>query len=196
MPFVAIVLLVVATVIAGWQIVSQGWRSQFVSPSFRGLGLPLFGLGLQFLALHWAEGWERIVPFILSDVMLLAFLGANWKHRSLRILALGFGLNRIPILANGGYMPITPQVMAQLHCGTAPTDWTVGLVRAGSKDIVLPASEAALWFLGDVFVLGSPFPIPVAFSLGDVVLLVGLAWGIYRLVSMSQSQCAKEPMNQ
>jgi hypothetical protein len=42
-----------------------------------------------------------------------------------------------------------------------------------SKGIVLPREEANLWFLGDVFVVPRPFPLPSIFSPGDVLIAAG-----------------------
>lgn len=134
------------------------------------------GLALQMWALRWSGGIERLMLFALSQVLLLVFLFVNWRSRSLRLLILGYALNVLPILFNGGYMPITPEAMSSLHTGTPPSEWTVGLVRAGSKDIVRASAQAPFWFLGDIFVLSRPFPLPTAFSVGDLLILLGFGW--------------------
>ena len=51
------------------------------------------------------------------------------------------------------------------------------------RGIVLNQSETWLWPLSDVFVWG-PFPLPpapwaIAFSIGDLILILGFAWAFF-----------------
>ncbi len=179
MTLYALSLFAVALGIAGWRMRTLSGLAAFAPPAFRLLPLGILALALQFVALRWAGGVERIVIFTLSYVLLLLFFVANFRYRPLRLLFLGFLLNLLPILFNGGYMPITPEAMASLHPATTADQWVSGLVRPGSKDIVLAATEARLGFLGDVFVVGPPFPLPTAFSLGDILIFFGFAGSIY-----------------
>jgi hypothetical protein len=103
------------------------------------------------------------------------------------VLAVGYLLNLLPILANGGYMPITPETMSQMHPYTSVEQWSSGLLRVGSKDIVLRAAEAPFWFLGDVFVLAPPFPLPTAFSPGDVAIIIGFGWAVHQFTAQRQA---------
>ncbi len=183
MTLFALTLLIVGLGIGGWRITKyRGWGSPAI-PVLRLWLLPFIGLALQFGALRWAGGTERIALFALSQALLVLFFGANFKYAPLRLLALGFVLNLLPILLNGGYMPITPEAMASLNPGTRAEQWISGLTRAGSKDIVVSAGEAPFWFLGDVFVLSRPFPLPTAFSVGDVIILIGFGWTVYQFSS-------------
>src|SRR5437588_203413 len=112
----------------------------------------------------------RIVMAIIL-LMLLAFCAANWRYSALRLLSLGFLLNLLPMLLNGGYMPVTPEAMRAV-VGPLKADFVIsGLVRSGTKDLVLPMSESRLGFLGDVFVLPYPFMFATVFSPGDVLIL-------------------------
>lgn len=179
----AITLVVIGMVVRMWGRVVQRDKGDFVPPILQCPILPMVALGLQFIGLRWTEGSERFIPLVLSHVLLWVFVVVNWQHRALRIMAIGLLLNLIPMTSNGGYMPITPQAMMDLHPGTTEMQWTTGFTHVGSKDMVLPADQSRFWFLGDVFVLRSPFPNPTAFSLGDLIIVVGLGWTVYRLVS-------------
>lgn len=180
MPLIAAVLVVIGIAVSLWRRLVQGGKGNFAPPNLRWLMLPILGLALQFIALRWTSGWERFVPFTLSQMLLLVFFVANWNHRPLRLLAVGVLLNLAAIVSNGGYMPITPQAMSALHPGTDASQWMAGFTHPGSKDMVLPAAESMFWFLGDVFVLARPFPLPTAFSLGDVAIVIGFGWTVYR----------------
>ena len=188
MPLIAVVLVAIGIAVSLWRRLVQGGKGNFAPPMLRLTLLPILGLGLQFIALRWTNGWERFVPLTLSQVLLLIFFVANWEHRPLRLIAVGVFLNLIPIISNGGYMPITPQAMSTLHPDTEPSQWIAGFTHIGSKDMVLPAAESMFWFLGDVFVLRRPFPMPTAFSLGDVAIALGLGWTVYRFSEPSGVQ--------
>lgn len=180
MPFIAAVLVVIGIAVSLWRRLVQGGKAYFAPPNLRCLMLPILGLGLQIIALRWTNSWERFVPLTLSQVLLLIFFVANWNHFTLRLVGIGVLLNLIAIVSNGGYMPITPQAMSALHSGTEPSQWMAGFTHPGSKDMVLPAAESMFWVLGDVFVLRRPFPFPTAFSLGDVAIVIGFGWTVYR----------------
>ena len=180
MPFFAVVFVTIGIAVSLWRMVVRGGKGNFAPITPRLAILPVLGLGLQFLALQWTGGIERFVPLALSQALLLMFFVTNWNHRPLRLIAAGVLVNLIASISNGGYMPITPQAMSGLHPETNVVQWSTGFIHAGSKDIVLPAAQSSFWFLGDVFVLRRPFPMPTAFSLGDVAIVVGFSWTVYR----------------
>ncbi|MBI3537605.1 MAG: DUF5317 family protein, partial [Chloroflexi bacterium] len=188
MTLYALALFVVALGIAGWRMWTLAGRAAFAPPAFRLMPLGILALALQFVALRWAGGVERIVVFTLSYISLFLFFVANFQSRPLRLLGLGFLLNLLPILFNGGYMPITPEAMASLHPSTTADQWGSGLIRPGSKDIVLTASEARLGFLGDIFIVSPPFPLPTAFSLGDILIFFGFTWSILWIPHSARNQ--------
>ena len=96
------------------------------------------------------------------------------------------------MVANGGFMPITPEAVARIehqnlivHLG--------GVERmSGSKGIVLPREETALWVLSDIFIIPPPFPVPSAFSLGDVLVAVG-AFMLLQKAMVSTPPLSSEP---
>jgi hypothetical protein len=145
----------------------------------------------------WGEAAWRGGLFLLSYGLLFLFCGLNRHLGAVRLLALGLLLNFLVIAANGGFMPIAPETLARLHPGTAPEDWEVELLRAGSKDIVLPAAQTRLHFLSDVLVLPPPFPLPTAFSPGDVLIFAGFAalcWGLLSAPALSRPRPPARPM--
>ena len=176
-------LLIIVVSIVLWRVAKQGGWNKIAPPSLSFALFPIIGLGAQFIALRWASGTERMILFTLSYGLVFWFVIANWKQKPLRVLAAGFWLNLIAILSGGGYMPITPEAMTVLRPETSATQWISGLTRIGSKDIVLKTSESPFWFLGDVFVLGQPIHLATAFSLGDLLILLGFGCMIYSALS-------------
>ena len=115
------------------------------------------------------------VAFVASYLLLGLCLWLNRRLPGVPWLAAGVFLNALAILANGGWMPIAPQTIAALG-GRA---WPLGTHRGASKDIVLPLGATRLWFLSDIFVIPRPFPLPTAFSIGDILIVIGVACFIW-----------------
>jgi Family of unknown function (DUF5317) len=178
MTLFALALVAVGVGAVAWKMIRSPGGGSIPTP-LRLAPLALVAFGSQLAALNWAEGIERVALFVLSQGLLVLFFVANFKRKPLRLIAIGFLLNLLPIAFNSGYMPITPEAMSRLHPETSAAQWTAGLVRPGSKDIVSAAAETPFWFLGDVLVFSRPFPLPTAFSLGDIVILIGFGWTVH-----------------
>jgi hypothetical protein len=112
--------------------------------------------------------------FLLSLVLLLAFVWRNRRLHGIQIVGWGVICNLLVILVNGGWMPITPQTLARINPGTVPEQWPTQVHYGYSKDIILLQQQARLWALSDILVLPPPFPHPTAFSLGDLLIALGI----------------------
>ncbi len=123
----------------------------------------------------------RRILFVLSYLLLLAFVAANLSRIGIAVIGAGLLLNFAAIIANGGLMPITPETA--LKSGALPSDAQLGHWLPGSKDVLLERGDAHLWFLGDRFTWDAMSSVVRAFSLGDVVLMLGLVVTILDLVA-------------
>ncbi len=112
--------------------------------------------------------------FLLSHLLLLAFVWQNRRLTGIQIVGLGVICNLITIVANGGFMPITPQTLVQINPSTTLEQWPTGLHYGYSKDLILARSDIRLWVLSDILILPPPFPWPTAFSIGDLLIAVGI----------------------
>jgi Family of unknown function (DUF5317) len=109
---------------------------------------------------------------------LILFSIFAWLNRDLPgmpILIVGLLLNFVVIVANGGWMPITPQT-ANLLAGKDVLQFMNLGSRFGEKDILLLAQNIHLEFLADRFLPPAWFPYKVAFSLGDILVSIGAFW--------------------
>lgn len=135
--------------------------------------MALLAFLLQVIALLAPLGDGDLVPrilFVTSYLLLFVFVTLNIRHPGIVILGIGIALNFLPIIANGGLMPITPETIERT--GETPEGVEVGEWIPGSKDVLLERDEVRLYFLADRLVVDST---PVrAFSIGDVVILGGL----------------------
>jgi hypothetical protein len=132
--------------------------------------LALLGFGVQ-LVLFFGPVQERIgaegpVIYVLSTLAVLVALLRNLRLTGLPILAAGAILNLIPILANGGYMPSSPEAWEAITGSAA-------LPAAHYSNVVLAGPETLFGFLGDVFVFPPVLPMATPFSPGDAVIALG-----------------------
>ncbi|HID87671.1 MAG TPA: hypothetical protein EYP55_09900 [Anaerolineae bacterium] len=110
----------------------------------------------------------------LSYLLLFLVVWGNRRLSGMVIVGLGLLMNFVVIMANGGFMPITPEVLRRAgHADLAPRLESGALV-SGTKDIVLTREETRLWILSDIFVIPSPLPLASAFSPGDLFIALGI----------------------
>jgi hypothetical protein len=84
-------------------------------------------------------------------------------------------LNITVMLANGGWMPITPEVYYFVHPERAVA---VAARPPNSKGVVLPKSETNLWVLSDILPVALPWR-RTAVSIGDLLLVAGTAQFVF-----------------
>jgi hypothetical protein len=103
------------------------------------------------------------VVYVASTLMVGAAVLRNLALPGVPIVALGAASNLAAILANGGFMPASPAAMAALN-KPAPT------IYSNSAVVAHPALEP----LTDIFALPSWLPMHNIFSIGDVILAIGI----------------------
>jgi hypothetical protein len=154
----------------------------------------------QYLAFQF-PATRRILDDDLAALILvgtqLILVGFVWVNRGLPgfwFLGLGLALNLLVIALNGGFMPISPEMVFRLAPEASPGSWQVGERLGSTKDIVLPAAGTHLEWLSDRFLLnwGSTTD-RVAFSLGDVMIAFGAFWFFLNL-STPPRQIIFEPL--
>jgi len=121
---------------------------------------------------------ERVLPdmvasglHLVSYALAAAFLWGNRRTQGVWVVALGGVLNVVPIVANGGVMPARAAALAAAGKHVRPDQFDNSTVVAHAK----------VAFLGDVFVWPEPLPLANVFSIGDLVLMVGVGLVLHGL---------------
>ncbi len=133
---------------------------------FRWGGLALVGLLVQVLLFSGpvasAIGAAGSAVYVASTAAVLLAVLRNVRIPGLPLVTAGAAANLVAIAANGGVMPAAPEAVAGL--GPAPEGFTNSVVMA----------DPALRPLTDIFVLPAWLPFSNVFSLGDVLIGLGV----------------------
>lgn len=149
--------------------------------------LALGGLAVQgvifFSPVQRLVGEAGPAIYVTSTVVVLMALLRNLRLPGLTIIAVGAFLNLIPIVANGGYMPSSPEVWLELTgVAAVPVE--------GYSNVALIGPGTWFPFLGDIFMFPRPLPMATAFSMGDAVIAVG---AVVFLVSAMRTPAPSTP---
>ena len=147
-------------------LVLGGNPSRLAEVRFRFSGAVAASLLIQIVLFsELGRGIDRPVRSALhlaSYGLLAAFALANLRVRALLPVFLGMTLNGLAIAANGGSMPLSK---AAAHAAGIPT------ADSGTN---VSVNAHQLWFLGDVFALPAQLPLANVFSVGDLLIGLGM----------------------
>lgn len=102
--------------------------------------------------------------YVASTAAVLIAVIRNWRIPGLALVAVGAASNLAAIAANGGVMPASPDAVAALGTAAGP---------GFSNSVVM--ADPALRPLTDIFALPTWIPFANVFSVGDVLIGVGVA---------------------
>jgi hypothetical protein len=105
--------------------------------------------------------------YVISTGVVLGVVVRNIRMTGLPVVALGAGSNLAAIVANGGYMPSDPGALAS--AGMRPAEGPTNGIVVG---------DPVLRPLTDVFALPAGFPLANVFSVGDVLIALGVVVAI------------------
>lgn len=172
MPLLAAALIAsIATVpLAG------GRLSALADVSLRWMPALLAAIALQVIVL---DVFPAASPALLGllHVASYAFAGAwvvaNRRVPGLLFVGIGGALNALAIGANGGVMPASPGALDRAGMAATTGEFT------NSAAVADPRLAA----LGDVWAIPAGLPLASVFSVGDVLLAIGAAYGLHVICS-------------
>jgi len=107
----------------------------------------------------------------VSYVMLFIFMARNIKNFGVAIIGTGIFLNFLVISLNGGYMPTVPENLEKTSVGAS-----AHLISQGEavNNSIMMSEDTLLPWLGDIFVMPSWMPFSNVFSIGDIIIAIGI----------------------
>ena len=133
----------------------------------------VLALALQIVAFspvgHQLPSTVDVTLHIASYVLLLSCVAANIRRPPIVCFGVGVVSNAITIFVNGGYMPASRAALRLAGFAVSAQP---------HNNSVLAGAGTHLAFLGDVFALPHGVPLANIFSVGDILIAVGLAWMI------------------
>ncbi|HEY7130709.1 MAG TPA: DUF5317 domain-containing protein [Candidatus Limnocylindrales bacterium] len=120
------------------------------------------------------------VLYVASTLLVVVAVMRNARIPGVPLVLAGALSNMTAIVANGGYMPATPEALASLG-KSAPTIY--------SNSAVVPDPNLPL--LIDRFALPHWLPFANVFSLGDVLLAIGVA--VLIVTAMHRGRPGRQP---
>ena len=150
---------------------------------FRWAPLVFVGFLTQILLFSDAVA-ERIgdlgpVLYVASTLLVVLAVVRNLAIPGMPLVALGAASNLAAIVANGGFMPASASALAALGKG-APTIYSNSAVLA----------QPALAPLTDIFAMPTWLPFHNIFSIGDVILAIGVV-AVIAIVMRRQGRVAR-----
>ncbi len=119
------------------------------------------------------------VLYILSLIVLLIFLLTNFKeYNGIKVTTAGFILNIIVILANKGYMP---QSIKQLALSGQMEKIKLLTKYGHFYNATVMTNKTRLNLLGDKILLSLFGKFRTVYSIGDIIIMVGIAIFVFEL---------------
>ncbi len=154
--------------------------------SFRWLPLAIAGLFVQ-VALFSTPAGDLAGPlgpalYVASTAAVLVVVLRNVAIPILAVVALGSAANLAAVVANGGYMPADPAAAASLGMAAGDTYSNSAIV-----------ADPALRPLTDIWAMPAWLPLANVFSIGDVLIAVGVAVTIVIAMRRSPAPAPADP---
>jgi len=144
----------------------------------RWLWLVPLSLAIQLLIFPLFSGAPLVAygtaPLHLASYgLVILWMALNLRVVPLRGFLVGAALNLVAVVANGGYMPASAAALRR-----AGLDQTAQRLLDGDvvANVILMSPSTHLNALGDWLSLPSWVPFSTAFSIGDVLIMIGLVW--------------------
>ncbi|HAX23786.1 MAG TPA: DUF5317 domain-containing protein [Thermomicrobiales bacterium] len=189
---VAILLALVAGYLTGGSLAHANQARFRALPLFVGAAVVQV---LIFTPLLGARDFIHEYGSLIYIASVLASLGAillNLHIPGMKIMAAGAALNALVIIANGGYMPSTEAALARAgkleaversEAQAPGDDWLL-------TNSTIADDDTRLLFLGDVIAIPEGVPLANVISIGDLLLALGAALAVLRVMHLPAEAAA------
>ncbi len=131
--------------------------------------LLIFPLGANAPIVNFGTDYFHIASYLILGLFVLL----NLREWGIAVMSSGALANFAAIIANGGFMPTRAENLqaAGLITPTEAANLAPGAILGNN---IIMGEQTPLWFLGDIFSLPPAIPLANVFSIGDVILALGL----------------------
>jgi hypothetical protein len=179
-----VLVALAASIALATALITGGRLANLARVQLRRSSLLPLALGAQIVVISLlpgaAPGLHKVVHVATYGALAL-FMWSNRRLPGLKLIASGAATNAAAIIANGGVMPASAAALARAGM---PAD--KGAEFANSAALAAPK----LSWLGDVFAIPASWPLSNVFSVGDLLIAIGLTITLH---SCSQSALARRP---
>jgi membrane-associated HD superfamily phosphohydrolase len=182
-----LIIVVISIVIA--VIINKGLRG-IEHKKVEQFYLILLGFAIQLVIFSQEFSYSKLnfltpILYIYSLLILLIFMVLNLQHKGIKIAGIGFLSNLAVIVSNDGYMP---QDIPKLELV-----WGQGKVellkQAGHFNNAISMSpNTHLNFLSDIIAIPKPRFLMGVYSIGDVVITIGITIFIFEFLKFERNQ--------
>ena len=151
-------------------------RLHFPRVHIRAGVLALFALAMQAIAIFAPLGFDDVpkrLLFEISYLLLVFFAIVNLPRPGFLILGVGLLLNFLPIVANGGLMPVTAENLARIDQLDRIEGRAEGDAIPRTKNVLKTKENTHFYVFSDRLVFDNPVYVPIL-SIGDLVIGAGL----------------------
>ena len=185
---VIIILVIVVALLRG------GSLRNLAALQLRWLPLVIAGFVLQLLiftpfARSPLVAFATVPIYVLSMILLVIWVAANWRIPGMALIAIGLALNVIAITANGGHMPVSPE--SARYAGTIGNYASEGAFVANNS--IATQDNVRFWLLTDIIAIPKQVPFANVISIGDVLLTIGVGSLCYRTIRRAPTPTEPAP---
>ncbi|NSW91694.1 MAG: DUF5317 domain-containing protein [Firmicutes bacterium] len=177
-----ILYAVILGIIIGYLV---GGKVKFiVQKPLKHIWLAISGFLIQILIFSNITGFQfekttMVILYGISYILILSFVFINRKVPGIMLIGIGIILNATVIFLNGGHMPASIESLEKTSIGKQAEILRQGSTTNNSQTIT---EDTLLPWLGDIFYIPSWMPFSNVFSIGDVLIAVGVC--VYLILGM------------
>src|SRR5439155_9818892 len=134
-------------------------------------------------------GFATVPIYVLSMILLVIWVAANWRIPGVALIAIGLALNVIAITVNGGHLPVSPE--SARYAGTIGNYASEGAFVANNS--IATQDNVRFWLLTDIIAIPKQAPFANVISIGDVLLTIGVGSLCYRTIRRAPALAEPEP---
>jgi len=182
-----LIIVLIAIIIA--VIVNKGLRA-IEHKKVEQFYLILLGFAIQLVIFNEKFSYSKLnfltpILYIYSLFILLIFMVLNLQHKGIKIAGIGFLSNLAVIVSNGGYMP---QNLLKLKL--IGEQEKVELLKQFGHfyNGIVMSPNTHLNFLGDIIVIPKLKFLMGVYSIGDVVITIGITIFIFEFLKFERNQ--------